>query len=282
MITFWRGTLGVLLFLFTAAAVQANEFVGTWRVDLGATVGMNDSYSRIDDTTVLKTTTTTIGRGARDMGSLQINADGTYALRYWEYELIYRTPVIAGTWRPVAADDPFAAMGAIELLGAKPDPNYAEKDRKWYVFRKEDGSVEARYPPYDGFAKIRLSKGGKSPAARPVPPAPVQAVPAPAAPAPVTSAANAPAAAVPLVQAAKPRTSTPDQVRQALTGKTVAEVQALLGQPAKVAYGTYYFNGVDAVFPHCAGGCNWKSFAIQFGGPGETANSIELQYWPVE
>jgi len=263
----WRRVAPLMLLVSSGAAAQGNDFVGTWQVDLGVTVSTGTTYSRVDDTTQLRTSTTTIGAGADDLGSLQINADGTYRLRFQEYELIYGTRVIEGAWRPVAANDPFASRGAIELLGAKPDTDYPDDERKWYVFRNDDGSVEARYPPYDGFAKIVLRGGpARAPGSRPEP---VARQPAPAA----TQVARPVAAA---------GSYTPDQVRAALTGKTIAEIHALLGPPAKVVSGTHSFTGVEKVFPHCASGCNWQSFAIQFGGPGGTASSIELQYWTVE
>jgi hypothetical protein len=260
----------------TSAAAQGGEFVGAWRVDLGATASYDVTRTRVDDTTVQRTGTTTIGRGASDMGSLQINADGTYVLRYLEYELIYKTPVIRGTWTPAPPGDPFAALGAIMLSDAKPDPKYPPAERLWYVFRTEDGTVEARYPPYDGFAKIRLS-GNAGAAATGRAPRPARPGQAPAATRPAGNMAAAQTPAAPTVA-----TYTPDQVRRALTGKTKAEVFAILGRPVKESYGNYYFNGVENVFPHCPGGCNWKSFMIQFGGPGETANSIELQSWLVD
>lgn len=107
--------------------------------------------------------------------------------------------------------------------------------------------------------------GGKLPSPKPVASRPATTTATSATPSATTSS----------------KTYTPDQVRAALKGKNLTEVQALLGSPVKEAYGTYSWNNVDQTFPPAAGG-NWKSFAIQFGGPGQTVSSVELQYWMVE
>lgn len=257
-----------------AAHAQGGNFVGTWRVDLGSTASYGVTYERVDDTTERRTGTTRVGTGAQGMGTLQINADGSYQLRYLEYELIYKKPVISGRWEMVPAGESFSDVGAIALLDAKPDPRYPSQERKWYVFFKEDGSLEARYPPYDGFAKIKLTGAGRAPAAARRPAAGTKAPPALGQTAPTPSANSA--------AAAPPRTFTPDQVRRALEGKTEAEVRALLGKPVKVAYGNHYYNGVERVFPRCPNGCNWQSFMIRFDNAGATVSSVELQSWLVE
>lgn len=267
---FWVIPMLIGIAVFNVQAQDANIFVGNWKLDLGATASINTTTRQVDRTTVEKTTTTTIGKGSKDWGSLQINDDGTYRLNYWEYGLIYKQSEINGEWREVPKDRIYGSLKTIELLDVVPDESRSAEMRKWYVIRKDDGSIEARYPPHDGYAKIKLTKGGKT--------APTQ---------------NKNTKIVKNVEETSPtqntksaeektRTWTPDQIRSHLAGKTKEEVFKILGKPVKESYGTHYFNNVDKIFPPCSNGCNYKSFAIQFGNAGGTVSSVELQYWLVE
>lgn len=262
----------------TALSLRAQEgdvFVGGWKLDLGATASINTTTRQVDRTTVEKTTTTTVGRGAADTGSLRINSDGTYRLDYWYYGQMYNQSTVSGRWKAVPANTIYGSLSTIELTDAVPDDSRSAEMRKWYVIQKDDGSIEARYPPHDGYAKIKMTRGGgggaKAAAAQKRTSSP-----------PATGNTSAEHKGADTAPASTTRTWTPEEVRRHLNGKTKSEVIAILGQPVKAAYGTYSFNGVDKIFPPCPNGCNYRSFAIQFGGPGETVNSVELQYWVVE
>lgn len=266
----WRRCLPLALLALFVLPAYAQDYSGTWSVSLGATGATNHDYRQVDDMTVQRTSTTTLSSGASDLGTLEIYPNGTYRLRFWEYDKVYGAPLIEGAWRVVAPSEMyFHQRQGIELLNAKPTPSADAVDRKWYIFRTEKGDVEARYPPYDGYARIVLKRAGAV-AVRPPVVHPPQAASTPAGTRPANVGGQT-----------EKRVYTPDQVRAVLTGKTLAEVQALLGSPVKEAYGTFSWNGVEQHFPPAPGG-NWKSFAIQFQGPGQTASSIELQYWLVE
>jgi hypothetical protein len=229
----------------------------------------------VDSDTVRKTDSVTVAAGSKGAGTLEINPDGTYRLTYWYHETVYKEAVTTGKWRKVAEGELFADKNAIELLDVLPNKERSSGDRKWFVWRNEDGSFEGRIPPHDFTGKIGLKKRGAASSKT------VAKTAKPATPAP-SAKTNDSLKDQPSADAAKPRTWTPDEVRRELGGKTKEQVFALLGEPVRAAYGTYYFNGVDKKFPHCPNGCNWKSFAIRFDGAGETASSIELQYWVVE
>lgn len=266
------GFVAAALAVVLAAPVLAQGFAGTYSLKMRAAVGMSTTYQRYDLERELRTDTISVAQGADGLGSLAIRPDGTYELRYWYYETINRAPVVRGRWAPVGQGEFFADKGAIKLIDAVPNADRSAADRAWYVFR-EGNDLIARYSPFA--ETIILSSGGAT--ARPAPTVATAAPrPAPAAPAAAPAPVARPAPAAPPA-----RSYTPDQVREALRGKTVQEVTAILGPPAKQTGSTYAWNDVEKVFPHCAGGCNWRSFSIWFNGQGR-ADSIELQYWRVE
>src|SRR5690606_38857435 len=82
-----------LFFLALPAWAQTNsQFEGTWNVALGAGVLPIHDRRQIDPMIEQRTTTTIIGSGTGDQGTLEINPNGTYTLRFWESEVVYGVP----------------------------------------------------------------------------------------------------------------------------------------------------------------------------------------------
>ena len=267
------GAAGVALVASAAfAQPAASDLTGSYSLMLSAGVVFNSRVERYDLDRDVRISEVGATQGASDLGSLAIRADGTYELRYWYYATVNNAPVVRGRWARTAQGEPEFEKGAIKLIDAAPNADRPAADRVWYVFR-ENGKVYGRYAPFAETVILTPTGSAAAPPSRPTVASEGRAAQA----APALAAAPAPPAA----PAAQPRTYTPDQVRRELTGKTVAEISAILGQPAKAAYGTYSWNGVERAFPRCSNGCNWRSFAIQFDGAGK-ASSIELQSWVVE
>lgn len=223
--------------------VAAQDFVGTYRIDIPGSASMNTTRERVDSQTVQRTDTTTIGKGARGAGVLEIKADGTYALR----DFIGYGKLKTGKW--IANDEgKFSDKGGIELLEVK-SADYGEDDRSWFVFINDDGEVEAREAPYTYYNRLRLTKtAGKSITTKKT-----KSLAGDKSTSENEKDSKAQQKGSLLEKksvktpSGKARRWTVAEFRQYFEGKTPEEVEAVLGKPAEIDYKKWIYVGLQIV-----------------------------------
>jgi hypothetical protein len=148
--------LAVLAIFILPGLVSAQDFVGIYRIDIPGKASSNTTRERVDNQTVLRTDTITVGKGTSGTGTLEIKSDGTYAL----HDFIGYDKLKTGKWI-INDEGSFSDKGGIELLEVK-SANYGADQRSWYIFLNDDGEIEAREAPYTTYNSLRLTKiGGK-------------------------------------------------------------------------------------------------------------------------
>ncbi len=249
-------------FCLDIQAQGAAQFVGTYRIDIPGKTSTNTTRERIDSRSVLRTDTTTIGRGASGAGTLEVRSDGTYAIR----DHIGYGKLKAGKW--IFNDEgPFSDKGGIELLEVK-SSEYGKDQTSWYIFINNDGEVEAREPPYTTYNSLRLTKTGGGAVGRPQ---------TGRANAPSTNRASLPAKTAPSPKAEKKRELTQDEIYKLqrdivsyFTGKTQSQIEAVLGKAKGKNDQDGYsqeFSLENADLPIENFGARYKTMTVQFDAP---------------
>jgi hypothetical protein len=232
-------TIVLTMFIFPSFTT-AQDFVGTYRIDIPASVRSNVDKQNIGNQTVRRTDSISMTGGAKGAGTLEIKADGTYAIRGH----IGYGDLKTGKWI-VIKEGKFSDRGGIELLETK-SKDYGE--RSWFIIINDEGEVEAWEPPYLKTTTLLLTKISGKPVASSKTEPPINKV---------TDSADGKSseqksASVDQHQSAEKTSSkvrrwTVAEFRKSFEGKTPEEVEAVLGKPAEVSYKTWTYGGLQII-----------------------------------